>query len=55
VFIIIFKVIWKDKNVINICYTENVKKRAEYFVDLSLESGWGVKEAKEYYKGFKEP
>jgi hypothetical protein len=34
----IFKVIWKDKNVINIHYTENVKKKAEYFVNLGLES-----------------
>jgi hypothetical protein len=51
---IIFKVVWKNKDVVNIRYTENVKKRAEYFVDLGLKSGWGVKEAKGHYKGFKE-
>jgi hypothetical protein len=37
--IIIFKVVWKDKDIINICYTKNVKKKAEYFVNLGLESG----------------
>jgi hypothetical protein len=26
----------------------------KYFVDLGLESGWGVKKAKGHYKGFKE-
>jgi hypothetical protein len=54
VFAVIFKVVWKDKDVINIRCAENVKERAEYFVDLGLESDWGVREAKEYYKGFKE-
>jgi hypothetical protein len=34
----IFEVVWKDKDVINICYTENVKKKAEYFIDLGLKS-----------------
>jgi hypothetical protein len=51
---IIFEVVWKNKNVVDIRYAKNVKKKAEYFVDLGLESGWGVKEAKEHYKGFKE-
>jgi hypothetical protein len=31
-----------------------MKKKAKYFVDLGLKSGWGVKEAKGYYKSFKE-
>jgi hypothetical protein len=53
VLIVIFKVIWKDKDIIDIYYTENVKKRAEYFINLGLKSGWGVKKAKEHYKGFK--
>jgi hypothetical protein len=35
----IFKVVKKDKNIVDIRYTENVKERAEYFVDLGLESG----------------
>jgi hypothetical protein len=51
---VIFEVVRKDKNVVNIRCTENVKKRAEYFVDSGLESRWGVKEAKGHYKGFKE-
>jgi hypothetical protein len=54
VFAVIFKVVWKDKDVVNIRCAENVKKRTEYFVDLGLKSGWGVKEAKGHYKGFKE-
>jgi hypothetical protein len=51
---VIFEVVWKDKDIIDIRCTENVEKRAEYFVYLGLESSWGVKKAKGHYKGFKE-
>jgi hypothetical protein len=51
--IIVFKVVWKDKNIINICYIKNVKKRAKYFVNLGLKSSKDVKKAKKHYKGFK--
>jgi hypothetical protein len=30
------------------------QKKAEYFINLGLESSRGIKKAKEYYKGFKE-
>jgi hypothetical protein len=40
-------------DIVNIRYTENVKKKAKYFVNLGLKSGRGIKKAKEYYKGFK--
>jgi hypothetical protein len=39
--------------IINIYYTKNVTKKAEYFINLSLKSNKGVKKAKRYYKGFK--
>jgi hypothetical protein len=30
-----------------------LKKKAEYFVNLSLKSNKGIKKAKKHYKGFK--
>jgi hypothetical protein len=54
VFTVIFEVVWKDKDIVNIRCAENVKKKAKYFVNSGLKSGWGVKEAKGHYKGFKE-
>jgi hypothetical protein len=38
-FTVIFKVVRKDKNIINIRCTKNVKKKAKYFVNLGLKSG----------------
>jgi hypothetical protein len=37
-FIVIFEIVQKNKNVINIYYTKNVKKKTEYFVNLGLKS-----------------
>jgi hypothetical protein len=53
VLIIIFKIIRKDKNAINIYNTKDIKKKAKHFVNLGLKSNRGVKKAKRYYKGFK--
>jgi hypothetical protein len=37
-FAVIFKVVWKNKNIINIYCIENVKKKVKYFVNLGLKS-----------------
>jgi hypothetical protein len=35
----IFEVVWKDKDIVNIRCAKNVKKKAEYFINSGLESG----------------
>jgi hypothetical protein len=45
--------LFKKKDIINIYYIKNVKKRTKYFVNLGLKSNQGIKKAKRYYKGFK--
>ena len=53
-FAVVFEVIWEDKDIIDICCTEDVEERAEYFINLGLKSSRGVGEAKGHNKGFKE-
>ena len=51
---VVFEIIWEDKDINNICCKEDVKERAEYFINLGLKSSRGVREAKGHNKGFKE-
>jgi hypothetical protein len=51
--LVIFKVIRKDKDVVNIGYTEDIKERTEDFVDLGLKSSRSISETKRHDKCFK--
>jgi hypothetical protein len=50
---VVFKVVWKDKNIINIYNIKDVKKKAEYFVNSGLKSNKSIKKVKKHYKSFK--
>ena len=48
----IFKVIRKDKDIVNIGYTEDIKERTEDFVDPGLKSSKSISETKRHDKCF---
>jgi hypothetical protein len=50
--LVIFKVIRKDKDVVNIGYTEDIKERTEDFVDPGLKSSRSISETKRHDKCF---
>ena len=49
----IFKVIKKDKDVINIGYIKDIKKKTKDFINLGLESNKSINKTKRYNKCFK--
>ena len=49
----IFKVIRKDKDVVNIGCIEDIKERTEDFVDLGLKSSRSISKTKRHNKCFK--
>jgi hypothetical protein len=50
---VIFKVIRKDKGVVNIVYTEDIKERTEDFVNPGLKSSRSISKTKRHNKCFK--
>jgi hypothetical protein len=51
--LVIFKVIRKDKDVVNIGYIEDIKERTEDFVNPGLKSSRSISETKGHNKCFK--
>jgi hypothetical protein len=51
--LVIFKVIRKDKDVVNIGYTKDIKERTEDFVNLGLKSNKSISKTKRHNKCFK--
>jgi hypothetical protein len=50
---VIFKVIRKDKDVVNIGYTKDIKERTEDFVNPGLKSNRSISKTKRHNKCFK--
>jgi hypothetical protein len=50
---VIFKVIKKDKDVINISYIKDIKKKIKDFINLGLKSNKSINKTKRYNKCFK--
>jgi hypothetical protein len=51
--LVIFKVIRKDKDVINIGYIKDIKERIKDFINLGLKSNRSISKTKRYNKCFK--